>query len=636
MEGGTVAVGPRALAEPIEEARVGRLVLWYVAASTGFLFVSGLLGMLLRESQADLVRIDPGVFYAVMTAHGLGAFVAWAAFAVMGISFWVLAEVGFTMRPLGFLMARVAWWTMVIGVVGIVITTLVMGFGASWVFLYPLPFNSAGDWNDTAAGIFSFSVLLAGLSIITWCVAILHTVVGPGLGAGDAALTTRLGASLGFGYIWPQRFRTERPLPYPVIPLAVIGIDMIIATLPLAVLLVMMIAQSLDPSITVNDQLAKNLLWFFGHPVVYLLLFPSVAVFYLLVPRFAKKELVAGKIVAFAWFVAVIVNVIVWAHHIYTDYPSGSIQAALNTSMQPLTFAITLPSAISLYSLSATIWRSDFQWTPASKFLAAAMISWLVAGLQGIVNATIVLDVVIHNTMWIVGHFHNMALLNIGLVIFASIYAFLPRLTGKVWYSDSLADSHLWLTVIGGYGMALPMLVQGLEGAPRRYAVLPERYDALTQLTLPFVIMTALGQAVFAYNLVQTLRGKKQRAGVSPLRSLRFTTALFCSAALLAGTAIVLNRQNAGEKPAKPALGGAGGTGQGKQLFGARCGSCHTLAAAAASGTVGPSLDQLAPDAPRVLAAIENGGAGSGTMPKALVIDKEAQAVADYVAGAVK
>jgi len=633
MEGGAIAAGPTVLAEPIEEARVGRLVLWYVAASTTFLFVSGLLGMLLRESQADLVRIEPGVFYAIMTAHGLGAFVAWAAFAVMGISFWVLAEVGFPMRPFGFLMARVAWWTMVVGVVGIVVTTLIMGFGASWVFLYPLPFFGAGEWSDTAAGIFSFSVLLTGVSIITWCVAILDTVVGPGLGADeDAAFLTRLGAALGFGYIWQKRFRTSRPLPYAVIPLTVIGVDMIIATLPLAVLLVLMIAQAIDPSVTVDDQLAKNLLWFFGHPVVYLLLFPAVAVFYHLVPRYAKKDLVAGKIVAFAWFIAVIVNVIVWAHHIYLDYPSGSIQAALNTSMQPLTFAITLPSAISLYSLSATIWRSDFQWTPAAKFLAAAMISWLVAGLQGIVNATVVLDAVIHNTMWIVGHFHNMALLNIGLVIFASVYAFLPRLIGKEWYSTGLADSHLWLTVIGGYGMALPMLVQGLQGAPRRYAVLPERYDALTQLTIPFVIMMALGQIVFAFNLVQTLRGHRRRAGETALRSIGFTAAMIASAGLLASTALALNKEGAGEKPEKPALGGAGGSGQGRELFVSRCGSCHTLAAAGTSGKVGPNLDDVAPDTAAVLDAIAKGGAGTGTMPKDLVVDKEAKAVAEYVA----
>jgi heme/copper-type cytochrome/quinol oxidase subunit 1 len=72
-------------AETITESRVKRWVLAYVGASTVFLFVAGLLGMLLRESQADLVRLDPGVFYAIMTAHGVGAFVAWTAFAVMGL-----------------------------------------------------------------------------------------------------------------------------------------------------------------------------------------------------------------------------------------------------------------------------------------------------------------------------------------------------------------------------------------------------------------------------------------------------------------------------------------------------------------------------------------------------------------------
>ena len=255
-----------------------------------------------------------------MTAHGLGAFVAWAAFAIMGVSFWVLEEVGFPMRALRLRVRAGAWWTMVIGVAGIVITTLFMGFGASWVFLYPLPFNGAGEWGDTATGIFSASVLLVGISIITWCLAILDTVTGPGWAPGHAAAEpVRLRARLRLHLAQPLRGRSQ--LPYPVIPLTVIGIDMIIATLPLAALLVEMILQSIDPSVTIDPQLAKNLLWFFGHPVVYLLLFPAVSVFYLLVPRYAKKELVAGRVVAFAWFVAVIVNVIVWAHHIYLDYP---------------------------------------------------------------------------------------------------------------------------------------------------------------------------------------------------------------------------------------------------------------------------------------------------------------------------
>lgn len=628
----TPDIGAPTAAGVIDEARVKKLVLYYVGASTLFFFVSGLLGLLLRESQADLVRIEPGLWYAIMTAHGLGAFVAWAAFAVMGLSFWVLNEVGFRMRPLGSAFAWIGWWTMVLGVVGIVITTLGMNFGASWVFLYPLPFNSANEWSDTASGMFSASVLLVGVAIITWCLAILNTVVGPSLGAGDAGLPRRLGAALGFGYIWPKVFRTERPLPYPVIPLTVIGIDMIIATLPLAALLIVMIAQAVDPSVAIDDLLAKNLLWFFGHPVVYLLLFPAVSVFYLLVPRYAKRELVAGKIVAFAWFVAVVVNVIVWAHHIYTDYPEGTIQATLNASMQPLTFAITLPSAISLYSLSATIWRSDFEWTPAAKFLGIAMLSWFTAGLQGIVNATIVFNEAIHNTMWVVGHFHNMALLNIGLVIFAGIYAFLPKLTGRQWYSESLANSHLVLTVVGGYGMALPMLVQGLEGAPRRFAVLPSQYDTLTQLTVPFVIITALGQVVFAYNLIQSLRGKRFVGRETVLRSAGLTASLLAGALVIGGSAVAVHEQGAGETAKKPELATAGSEEATKQLFVENCGSCHTLSAAGTQGQVGPNLDTVRLDEAAIVAAIKNGGAGTGTMPKDLLVGQEAQDVAAYIA----
>lgn len=612
----------------VESEKVRKLVWAYVIASTIFFFIAGLLGVIMRESQAGLITIDPNWFYAIMTAHGLGAFVAWAAFAVMGMSFWVLKETDFAMRIWGMRLAWIAWWTMVIGVLGIVVTTVLMQFGASWVFLYPLPFFPADQWSDTATGIFSFSVLLTGVSIITWCMAIWHTVVGPGLQS-EKGFFNRTGAALGFGYAWPKKFPTARKLPYPTIPLTVIAIDMIIATLPLAVLLIIMIGQSIDSSISVDPLLAKNMLWFFGHPVVYLLLFPAVAIFYHLIPKYAKRDLVAGNVVVFAWLIAVVANVIVWAHHIYTDYPTDSVQGALNTAMQPTTFAIVAPSAISLYSLSATIWRSDFEWSPAAKFLAAAMIGWITAGLSGVVNATITFNQVIHNTMWVVGHFHHMALLNIGLVVFGGVYAFMPKLTGNEWYSEKLGNTHMWLTVIGGYGMITPMLVQGLEGAPRRYAVLPQEYDTLSQVTVPFVVLTVIGQLVFAYNLARTLHGDRRRSNETVMNSFAVGGAAAISAIVIAATAFAVDkggeRATSGGQPiGSPDQAAA-------EVFASKCGSCHTLAAAQSTGTVGPNLDELKPDSARVLAAIEKGGTGSGAMPKDIVVGEDAQALADYV-----
>jgi cytochrome c oxidase subunit I len=490
---------------PADRSAVAALTLRTLLTSSAIFLVAGLLGGALRQSQAGIDRLDPSTWYAIMTAHGLAAFVGWAGFALMGASWWVLEESGFPLRPAGLALGETCYWTMVAGVAGVVATTMAMGFGGSWVFLYPLPFHSAGEWTELTTGLFAASVLLVGLSIITWCLSILVTVLAPESHARGGSLGARLGAALGFGYVSLRFATTRRPVPYAVIPLTVIAIDMIIATLPFAALLVEMIVQAADPSIGIDPLLAKGVLWWFGHPVVYLLLFPAVAVLYHLVPRYAGRPLVAGRLIVMAWLIAVVVNVIIGAHHMYLDFPSGSVQPLINTMMEPLTFAIVTPSALSLYSLCATIWGSQLRWTVPMQFLFVAMCSWLVAGIQGLINATIVLDLVVHNTLWIVGHFHNMALLNIGLVIFAATYAFLPDLIGRPWYSERLARWHLVLTTVGGYGSVIPWLIQGLDGAPRRWAVLPGRYDTLTDVALPFVAILALGQALFAYNLLRTL-----------------------------------------------------------------------------------------------------------------------------------
>ena len=148
----------------LDRARL--LTLRYVIASTVILGAAGILGVIMRDSQAGVDRVPDAWFYAMMTAHGLGAFVGWAAFAVMGFSYWVLAQVGFPLSRRGAALAEAAWWFMVVGVAGVVVTCLGFKFGASWVFLYPLPFHGAGEWGGWTAFFFNGSVLLAGVSIL--------------------------------------------------------------------------------------------------------------------------------------------------------------------------------------------------------------------------------------------------------------------------------------------------------------------------------------------------------------------------------------------------------------------------------------------------------------------------------------
>ena len=634
------------------------LTLRYVLASTAILAASGLLGVVMRWSQAGWGRVGDNFWYAIMTAHGLGSFVGWAAFAVMGLSWWVLAGVGFPLRGFGLAMARLTWWLMVVGVAGVVVTTVLMGFAASWVFLYPLPFFGAGEWGAWATGLFSLSVLLVGLSIVAWCLGILHTVLGPALHARSRNVLNRLGVAMGWGYLWPRTFATNpRSVPYAVIPLTVIGVDMIVATLPLAGLLVWQILQSADWVGSTDPLFAKNILWWFGHPVVYLLLFPAVAVYYWLIPRYANRQLVAGKVIAIAWTVAVIANVLVWAHHIYLDYPEGSLQAQINTVMQPMTFSLVLPSALSLYSLAFTIYRSAFRWTAASTALFLGLVGWLLAGLSGVVNATIAFDVAVHNTLWIVGHFHHMAMLNIGLLVFGAVYALLPELTGKALYSERAALVHVWSTFVLGMIVFGIWLVQGLDGAPRRFAVLPGEYDTLTRVSVPFVVLLAAAQALFFWNVWQTVRGRAGAAvfderglpvAVARARPSLATPALEAAAMLLvvgllvaaAAAGFVVGRETAGGgeggAPAPtvvPTTPTGGNAEAGAEVFAtAGCGGCHAFGPAGSTAQIGPALDGTALDPQQVERIV---GAGRGAMPAFAdrLSEREIADVAAFVTG---
>jgi cytochrome c oxidase subunit I len=313
--------------------------------------------------------------------------------------------------------------------------------------------------------------------------------------------------------------------------------------------------------------------------------------------------------------------------------------------MQPLTFSLTIVSALSLYSLFFTIYKSQYQWNAAGTALFLGLISWLSSGLSGVVNATIAFDQVVHNSLWIVGHFHQMALLNIGFVAFAAVYAWLPDWVGHPLYSERLAKLHVWGTFVFATANSVVWLIEGLEGAPRRFAVLPHNYDSLSQVGTTFAIATGLVQIPFFWNVLQTVRGK-----VAAPRDLRESAAqgaivLIMLALLLpaafAGWAIGHYTSSPGPRTVTVGAGTSGSvTGTttseaaaaGRSIFAsAGCGSCHTLSAAGATGTVGPNLDQAKPPLSLVRQRVTN---GSGAMPsfRGRLTPEQIKEVAAFVA----
>ena len=357
-------------------------------------------------------------------------------------------------------------------------------------------------------------------------------------------------------------------------------------------------------------------------------------------PKYAGRPLVAGNVIAVAWTIAVIANVLVWAHHIYLDYPSDRTRAPSTRSCSRLTFALVIPSALSLYSLGLTVLRSNFRWTGASTalFLGHGLVAArrAVGGRQRDDRR----GVIVHNTMWMVGHFHHMALLNIGLVIFAAIYHFIPELSGKRLWSDDLAKWHIWLTFLAGTVNSAFWMIDGLRGSVRRFAQPFEEYALFDQLAVVMVAVLALAQVLFVINMVQTLRGAGGRTDLTEdaepqaPRPARQGPSINVGLGLATGLIVVLvcgliitmhaSEPSASAAPAAPAAPGAA------VFASAGCGGCHTLASAGATGAVGPNLDQLKPSKAAVTAIVTS---GRGAMPAfgGQLSAQEIGQVADYV-----
>jgi heme/copper-type cytochrome/quinol oxidase subunit 1 len=229
------------------------------------------------------------------------------------------------------------------------------------------------------------------------------------------------------------------------------------------------------------------------------------AIYYLIVAQYAKRPILGQRLLALTWFIAFIVQNGVWAHHVYMDFVQP---LEITVTMQLTTYIITLPSLASIFTLFATIVAGEWEWNTTTRFAFTGIVGWFIAGIQGVINATIWENTIIHNTLWVPGHLHTMALFNITMGIFAMTYYLLPKMTGKT-ISEQIARWHWWGTIIGIVGMVHFWLLQGLLGYPRRVAILPDEASLLTLLSIPFFLIMVISQYFFFLVIWRTIAGSK-------------------------------------------------------------------------------------------------------------------------------
>ncbi len=243
----------------------------------------------------------------------------------------------------------------------------------------------------------------------------------------------------------------------------------------------------------------QHLFWFFGHPEVYILVLPPMGLISLILPRFSGRKLFGFKFVVYSTLAIGVLSFGVWAHHMFAT----GIDPRIRVSFMAVSMAIAIPSAVKVFNWITTMWNGRLRMTAPMLFCIGFVQNFIIGGVTGVFLAAIPVDLVLHDTYYVVGHFHFIVMGAIAVGLFAGVYYWFPIYTGKM-YQKKLAHWHFWLTMIGSNVTFFAMMFLGYGGMPRRYATYLPQFTTWQQVATLGALILAVGQLIFVWNIVQS------------------------------------------------------------------------------------------------------------------------------------
>ncbi|HEY6230434.1 MAG TPA: cbb3-type cytochrome c oxidase subunit I [Pyrinomonadaceae bacterium] len=259
----------------------------------------------------------------------------------------------------------------------------------------------------------------------------------------------------------------------------------------------------------------QHLFWFFGHPEVYIAILPGMGATSHILSTFARKPVFGYRAMVFAIFAIGLLGFFVWGHHMFIS--GMSPYSAMTFSI--LTLSIGVPSAVKTFNWLGTLWGAKIRFSTPMLFAIGFVSLFVAGGITGLVLGQTSLDLPMHDTYFVLAHFHLVMGVASIFGMFAAIYFWFPKMFGR-FMNERLGQLHFWITLVGVYCIFVPMHTMGIVGMPRRYAQFTEyRFlDTLHPLVV-FVsiaaIITVLTQLVFYFNLIWSVFKGKQ-AGPNP------------------------------------------------------------------------------------------------------------------------
>ena len=270
-----------------------------------------------------------------------------------------------------------------------------------------------------------------------------------------------------------------------------------------------------NPNLGGNVILFQHLFWFYSHPAVYVFILTGLGVISEILPVFSRKPLFGYKWVALSSLGIALVGFFVWAHHMFTS----GMESYLRVPFMYSTLLVAVPTGIKFFSWMGTIWGGKLTFKTPMLFVLGAISIFLLGGLSGPPNGTVATDLFLHDTYWIVGHFHATMFGGFVFPFFAAIYYWFPKITGRM-YNEKLGKLQFWLILPAFYVQSLGQMQVGLLGMRRRIA----DYDPTLGITLQQTLITIAGFViglsviVFAINMIVSVR-KGEIAVANPWRS---------------------------------------------------------------------------------------------------------------------
>ncbi|MEH2201334.1 cytochrome c oxidase subunit I [Nostoc sp.] len=453
----------------------------YIVTAFILFLVGGIFAMIIRGElitpESDLV--DRSVYNAMFTMHGTVMLFGWTFPILTGFANY-LVPLMIGARDMAFpRLNAVAFWMIPIAAILLMASFFVPGgpAQAGWWSYPPVSLQNPTGNLINGQVIWLLAVAISGVSSIMGGINFVTTIVkmrAPGMTFFRMPI-----------FVW--NVFSAQIIQLFGLPVLTAGAVMLLLDLTVG-------TSFFDPAKGGDPVLFQHFFWFYSHPAVYVIILPVFGVLSEIFPVFARKPLFGYKIVAISSLLIAGVSGIVWVHHLYVSGTPGWMRLFFMLT----TMFVSVPTGIKVFAWTATIWGGKLRFDTPMLFAFGALILFVFAGITGITLSSVPIDVHVNNTYYVVGHFHYVLYGTVTMGMFAAIYFWFPKMTGRMYY-EGLGKLHFWLAFIGTNLNFFPMHPLGLQGMLRRVSSYAPEYEfwniiasiggfLLGVSTLPFIL----------------------------------------------------------------------------------------------------------------------------------------------------